>query len=56
MAKTEPLVLAKTLLANPAMLRVKPSASLFMARYMGKFTVKWAGDNLVLHRRVGKEI
>jgi MoaA/NifB/PqqE/SkfB family radical SAM enzyme len=47
--KKEPLALAKTLLANPGMLRVKPSASLFMARYMGKFRVKRAGDNLILH-------
>jgi MoaA/NifB/PqqE/SkfB family radical SAM enzyme len=47
--KTEPAALAKTLLANPGMLRVKPSAGLFMARYMSKFRVKRVGDNLILH-------
>jgi MoaA/NifB/PqqE/SkfB family radical SAM enzyme len=31
------------------MLRVKPSASLFMARYMSRFPVRRCGDNLVLH-------
>jgi MoaA/NifB/PqqE/SkfB family radical SAM enzyme len=49
MANTESFALAKTLLANPAMLRVRPGASLFMARYMRKFTAKRFGDNLILH-------
>ena len=49
MATTERFALARTLLANPAMFRVRPSAGLFMARYMREFTVKRAGDNLILH-------
>ncbi len=47
--KTERMVLAKVLAANPDMLRVKPSASLFMARYMSRFPVRRYGDNLILH-------
>lgn len=47
--KAQRFALAKTLVANPAMLRVRPSASLFMAGYMSKFEVKRVGDNLILH-------
>ena len=45
----ERFALAKVLAANPNMLRVKPSASLFMARYMNRFPVRRYGDNLILH-------
>jgi len=49
MAANESFALLKTLRANPAMLRVRPRAGLFMAHYMSKFAVKRAGDNLILH-------
>jgi MoaA/NifB/PqqE/SkfB family radical SAM enzyme len=42
-------VLPRVLFANPRMLRVKPGAGLFMARYMRGFPVRWFGQNLVLH-------
>ena len=45
----ERFALAKVLASNPNMLRVKPSASLFMARYMNRFPVRRYGDNLILH-------
>ncbi len=35
--------------ANPHMLRVRPQASLFMARYMEQFPLRRFGDNLILH-------
>jgi MoaA/NifB/PqqE/SkfB family radical SAM enzyme len=41
--------LLKVLAANPEMLRVKPSASLFLSRYMGRFPVRRHGENLILH-------
>jgi MoaA/NifB/PqqE/SkfB family radical SAM enzyme len=46
---TERFALAKVLAANPHMLRVKPGASLFLARYMRRFEVKRVGRNLILH-------
>lgn len=42
-------VLPRVLFANPPMLRVKPGADLFMARYMRGFPIRWFGENLVLH-------
>lgn len=47
--KTEMLALAKVLLANPGMLRVRPGAGLFLAKYMRAFPVRRFGDNLILH-------
>jgi len=41
--------MAKVLAANPGMLRVRPGASTFMAKYMGTFPVRRYGDNLILH-------
>ena len=49
MRQHERFALARVLAANPNMLRVKPSASLFMARYMNRFPVRRCGDNLILH-------
>ncbi len=48
-AKTERFPLAKVLVANPNMVRVKPAASLFMAEYMRRFPVRRFGENLILH-------
>jgi MoaA/NifB/PqqE/SkfB family radical SAM enzyme len=48
-AATERFALAKVLAANPHMLRVKPGAALFLARYMRRFRVKRAGRDLILH-------
>ena len=47
--KVEHFALAKVLAANPAMLRVRPGASLFMAKYMSTFPARRHGDNLILH-------
>lgn len=47
--KSERFPMTKVLAANPDMLRVKPAASMFMARYMGRFPVRRFGDNLILH-------
>jgi len=47
--KTEHLAALRVVLANPEMLRVKPSAALFLARYMNGFPVKRCGHNLILH-------
>ena len=41
--------LAKVLVANPGMLRVRPAASLFLSQYMGRFPVRRHGENLILH-------
>jgi len=41
--------LARTLLAKPRILRVKPSLSLFLLGYMKKFRVRSSGGNLILH-------
>ncbi|MBN1322141.1 MAG: radical SAM protein [Thermoleophilia bacterium] len=49
MVRNARLVLPQVLLANPGMLRVKPGAGLFMARYMNRFPVRRFGRNLVLH-------
>ncbi len=48
-ASIERFALAKVLLANPRMVRVKPGVGLFLARYMCRFRVKRAGHNLILH-------
>jgi sulfatase maturation enzyme AslB (radical SAM superfamily) len=48
-ATIERFPLMKVLAANPGMLRVKPSASLFLSRYMGRFPVRRHGENLILH-------
>lgn len=48
-AAVDHLAMPRVLLANPAMLRVKPEAALFLARYMRRFPVKHIGDNRILH-------
>jgi MoaA/NifB/PqqE/SkfB family radical SAM enzyme len=40
---------ARTLAAGPALLRVRPSLGLFLARYLSKFPVVDAGSGLILH-------
>ena len=47
--RTARFLLPRVLFANPGMLRVKPRAGLFMARYMRRFPVRRFGGNLVLH-------
>lgn len=47
--RTERLALAKVLAANPSMLRVRPGAGAFMAKYMRGFPAKRFGENLILH-------
>jgi len=47
-AKNERLALAKVLAANPAMLLVRPQASLFMAITCASSSQK-VRDNLILH-------
>ena len=46
---TDRLALAKIVLANPSLLRVRPDVSLFMARYMRRFRIKRSGRSLILH-------
>jgi MoaA/NifB/PqqE/SkfB family radical SAM enzyme len=41
--------LVSTILANPQMLKVKPSLSLFLLRYMSRFHAKNVGGALILH-------
>ncbi len=43
------LALSRTILSTPGIFRVKPSILLFLYRYMRKFQVRRAGENLVLH-------
>jgi MoaA/NifB/PqqE/SkfB family radical SAM enzyme len=47
--RTERFALAKVLAANPSMLRVRPGAGAFMAKYMRGFPAKRFGEDLVLH-------
>ncbi len=47
--KAEKLATARVLAANPDMIRVRPGAATFMARYMRKFPARRFGDNLILH-------
>lgn len=42
-------VLARTLMANPRLLLVKPSINTFMLRYLRKFKVMKIGGDLILH-------
>ena len=39
----------KAILANPQMIRVKPSLNWFLLRYMKKFRIKNVGDRLIIH-------
>ncbi|HSA95012.1 MAG TPA: radical SAM protein [Acidobacteriota bacterium] len=39
----------KVLRRNPHLLKVRPAAALFFLRYMRKFKVRRAGENLILH-------
>jgi MoaA/NifB/PqqE/SkfB family radical SAM enzyme len=48
-SKVQRFPLLRVLADNPRMLLVKPQASSFMAKYMGKFPVRRFGDNLILH-------
>ena len=43
------LKLTKALLSNLKLLRVRPSINLFLAKYMGKFTLVDAGGQLFIH-------
>ena len=43
------LDIAKSLLANPRILRTKPSVAWFLCQYLRKFKVRKVGDNLILH-------
>ncbi len=41
--------MARTVAAAPSLLRVRPSLSAFLARYLGRFPALDVGGNLVLH-------
>ena len=43
------IALAKALLSNIRLIRVKPSINLFLAKYMGKFKLLNVGGQLVIH-------
>lgn len=43
------VALARTLIAAPALLRVRPALGLFLARYLAKFPIVHAGSGLVIH-------
>ena len=48
-AKPARWAVLRTVLANPGMLRVRPSVSFALLGYMGKFRAKNVGGNLILH-------
>lgn len=41
--------MARVLFSNPRMIYVRPSLTKFMCRYMNKFKVRNAGENMILH-------
>lgn len=43
------ITLLRTIVSTPGIFRVKPSILLFLYRYMRKFQVRRAGENLVIH-------
>ncbi|MEN6348704.1 MAG: radical SAM protein [Syntrophomonas sp.] len=46
---SDKLLLAKSILSNPQIIRVSPSINIFLTKYMQKFNLVKAGGRLVLH-------
>ncbi|KUG02787.1 radical sam domain protein [hydrocarbon metagenome] len=46
---TDKLLLVKTILSNPQLIKVNPSINMFLIKYMQKFNIQNVGGRLVLH-------